>query len=197
MKKTFIKLFSIFAIVALLVSCNKDDENYNYQIPTEQGDNNDNNNNNDEEDNILQIVSQNVRVNVNYQDYAWKISGTTSLSSVLNGQEIIYKIQCGYYIDDNLSFKEYYIDNITYSIDYLAPLFVPIINDFSSPAFFWESYMALIEKPDLTPSEQELLDFCIELLEENEYEAKYNYWGRFVVEIDNKDYIVKRFGMEL
>lgn len=197
MKKTFIKLFSIFAIVALLVSCNKDDENYNYQIPTEQGDNNDNNNNNDEEDNILQIVSQNVRVNVNYQDYAWKISGTTSLGSVLNGQEIIYKIQCGYYIDDNLSFKEYYIDNITYSIDYLAPLFVPIINDFSSPAFFWKSYMALIEKPDLTPSEQELLDFCIELLEENEYEAKYNYWGRFVVEIDNTDYIVKRFGMEL
>lgn len=197
MKKTFIKLFSIFAIVALLVSCNKDDENYNYQIPTEQGDNNDNNNNNDEEDNILQIVSQNVRVNVNYQDYAWKISGTTSLGSVLNGQEIIYKIQCGYYINDNLSFKEYYIDNITYSIDYLAPLFVPIINDFSSPAFFWKSYMALIEKPDLTPSEQELLDFCIELLEENEYEAKYNYWGRFVVEIDNTDYIVKRFGMEL
>ncbi len=197
MKKTFIKLFSIFAIVALLVSCNKDDETYNYQTPTEQGDNNDNNNNNDEEDNILQIVSQNVRVNVNYQDYAWKISGTTSLGSVLNGQEIIYKIQCGYYIDDNLSFKEYYIDNITYSIDYLAPLFVPIINDFSSPAFFWKSYMALIEKPDLTPSEQELLDFCIELLEENEYEAKYNYWGRFVVEIDNTDYIVKRFGMEL
>ena len=78
MKKTFIKLFSIFAIVVLLVSCNKDDETYNYQTPTEQGDNNDNNNNNDEEDNILQIVSQNVRVNVNYQDYAWKISGTTS-----------------------------------------------------------------------------------------------------------------------
>ena len=197
MKKTFIKLFSIFAIVALLVSCNKDDENYNYQIPTEQGDNNDNNNNNDEEDNILQIVSQNVRVNVNYQDYAWKISGTTSLGSVLNGQEIIYKIQCGYYIDDNLSFQEYYIDNITYSIDYLAPVFVPVISDFVDPAFYWKAYLALIEKPELDQEEQDLYDYVIDLLEDYEYEAKYNYWGRFIVEIDGMDYIVKKWGIEL
>lgn len=197
MKKTFIKLFSIFAIVALLVSCNKDDETYNYQTPTEQGDNNDNNNNNDEEDNILQIVSQNVRVNVNYQDYAWKISGTTSLGSVLNGQEIKYKIQCGYYIDDNLSFKEYYIDNITYSIDYLAPVFVPVISDFVDPAFHWKAYLALIEKPELDQEEQDLYDYVIDLLEDYEYEAKYNYWGRFVVEIDGIDYIVKKFGLEL
>ena len=195
MKKTFIKLFSIFAIVVLLVSCNKDDETYNYQTPTEQGDNNDNNNNNDEEDNILQIVSQNVRVNVNYQDYAWKISGTTSLGSVLNGQEIIYKIQCGYYIDDNLSFQEYYIDNITYSIDYLAPVFVPVISDFVDPAFYWKAYLALIEKPELDQEEQDLYDYVIDLLED--YEAKYNYWGRFIVEIDGMDYIVKKWGIEL
>lgn len=58
MKKTFIKLFSIFAIVALLVSCNKDDETYNYQTPTEQGDNNDNNNNNDEEDNTSNSITK-------------------------------------------------------------------------------------------------------------------------------------------
>lgn len=197
MKKTFIKLFSIFAIVALLVSCNKDDETYNYQTPTEQGDNNDNNNNNDEEDNIHQIVSQNVRVNVNYQDYAWRISGTTSLSSVLNGQEIKYKIQCGYYIDDNLSFKEYYIDNITYSIDYLAPVFVPVISDFVDPAFYWKAYLALIEKPELDQEEQDLYDYVIDLLEDYEYEAKYNYWGRFIVEIDGMDYIVKKWGIEL
>lgn len=197
MKKTFIKLFSIFAIVVLLVSCNKDDETYNYQTPTEQGDNNDNNNNNDEEDNILQIVSQNVRVNVNYQDYAWKISGTTSLGSVLNGQEIIYKIQCGYYIDDNLSFQEYYIDNITYSIDYLAPVFVPVISDFVDPAFYWKAYLALIEKPELDQEEQDLYDYVIDLLEDYEYEAKYNYWGRFIVEIDGMDYIVKKWGIEL
>ena len=197
MKKTFIKLFSIFAIVVLLVSCNKDDETYNYQTPTEQGDNNDNNNNNDEEDNILQIVSQNVRVNVNYQDYAWKISGTTSLGSVLNGQEIIYKIQCGYYINDNLSFKEYYIDNITYSIDYLAPVFVPVISDFVDPAFYWKAYLALIEKPELDQEEQDLYDYVIDLLEDYEYEAKYNYWGRFIVEIDGMDYIVKKWGIEL
>ena len=197
MKKTFIKLFSIFAIVVLLVSCNKDDETYNYQTPTEQGDNNDNNNNNDEEDNILQIVSQNVRVNVNYQDYAWKISGTTSLGSVQNGQEIIYKIQCGYYIDDNLSFQEYYIDNITYSIDYLAPVFVPVISDFVDPAFYWKAYLALIEKPELDQEEQDLYDYVIDLLEDYEYEAKYNYWGRFIVEIDGMDYIVKKWGIEL
>lgn len=197
MKKTFIKLFSIFAIVALLVSCNKDDETYNYQTPTEQGDNNDNNNNNDEEDNIHQIVSQNVRVNVNYQDYAWRISGTTSLSSVLNGQEIKYKIQCGYYIDDNLSFQEYYIDNITYSIDHLAPVFQPGIGDFVELAFYWRSYLALIEEPELSQSEQDLYDYIIDLFEDYEYEAKYNYWGRFVVEIDGIDYIVKKFGLEL
>lgn len=146
---------------------------------------------------IHQIVSQNVRVNVNYQDYAWRISGTTSLSSVLNGQEIKYKIQCGYYIDDNLSFQEYYIDNITYSIDYLAPVFVPVISDFVDPAFYWKTYLALIEKPELDQEEQDLYDYVIDLLEDYEYEAKYNYWGRFVVEIDGIDYIVKKFGLEL
>lgn len=115
----------------------------------------------------------------------------------MNGQEIKYKIQCGYYIDDNLSFQEYYIDNITYSIDYLAPVFVPVISDFVDPAFYWKAYLALIEKPELDQEEQDLYDYVIDLLEDYEYEAKYNYWGRFVVEIDGIDYIVKKFGLDL
>lgn len=208
MKKTHIIFLSLFAIITLLISCNKYDDNYNYQNPTEQDNNNnnddDNNNNNDDDDDdddnvdyISQIVYDNIYVSVKYQNYGYNITGYTSINSALSGHEIKYGIQCGYTDIPDMYYSRY-IDNLSGSIDYTEPIFIDINKDpYTTLCLYWKSYMYLIKMTDLSPSEQELFNAILEEFNKYEYSIKSKYWGRLFVEVDGKQYIIKNFGVSI
>lgn len=195
MKKIFVRLLSTIVIVSLLISCNKDDETYNYQTPTEQGDSNNSSNDNEEEDNLTQIISQNVFVSVKYQNYGWKITGYTSLNSILSGHDIRYGIICGYTdITDKYFYR--YIDDIGYNIDFTETIFIDINKDpYTTLYLYWCAYMELIEMSNLSQSQQELFNEVVTTMNRYEYEIKSKYWGRLFVEIDGIQYIIKSFGV--
>ena len=180
MKKILISFLSIFAIITLLVSCNKYDDDYNYQNPTEQGNNNDNNNNNNNNNNndnnddnvdyISQIVYDNIYVSVKYQNYGYNITGYTSINSALSGHGIKYGIQCGYTDIPDMYYSRY-IGNLNGSINYTEPIFIDINKDpYTTLYLYWNSYMVLIKKTDLSASEQELYNDILNIISSETYE---------------------------
>lgn len=179
-----------------MISCGKDDDTYNYQNPTEQGggnnDNNDNNNNEeDEEDNISPIVSQKVSVNVSYQHYAWKIIGNTTLKSNLSGHNIKYGIYCGYTDMLTIAYTRYF-EISDGDFEFLESIFVDA-SPYVNAAFWWDTYIALIEKHSHTQEEQDLYDACVDEIEKVACQAKSTYWGQFFAELDGKRYVVKEW----
>ena len=195
MNRTLIKLVYVFAIAALLISCGKDDDTYNYQNPTEQGggnnnnDNNNNNNNNNNDDDISQIVSENVSVNVSYQNYAWKITGNTSLNNALYGHDLKYGIYCGYTDVPSMVYHKYY-DISDGNFEFLESIFIDA-SQYGAESFSWSCYINLIQKPNLDHDEQNLLDTLIDEMDKIAYHVKSTYWGQIFVEIDGERYVIK------
>lgn len=106
------------------------------------------------------IVACALSVNVSYQNYAWKIVGNTTLKSNLSGHNIKYGINCGYTDMPNIAYTRYF-EIADGNFEFLESIFVDA-SPYVNAAFWWDTYMALIEKPSLTQEEQDLYDACVD-----------------------------------
>ncbi len=216
MKEMFKYALMFIAVLAMsvsFVSCGDDDENE--PEPVE-------NNSSSSEENILDVISKNVKVEVSeYVEWEQTITVVSQLSSVYPSKNIKYgvKFVFGYYAEEDEDGNEYYPTfaegNMTeygsnYSFTYISfdPAYQgsPVgssLENLATEAFgrggYYEMYNILKTKIaqgiTLSDDEWELYEFVVEELDDIHDAILYEYDMdcQVFVEIDGKLYIVKTF----
>ncbi len=202
MFKYALMFIAVLAMSVSFVSCGDDNENE----PEPVG-----NNSSSSEENILDVISKNVKVEVSeYVEWEQTIKVVSQLSSVYPSKNIKYGVEFvfGYFSYEDEDGNEYYpvrVERYTSSISYSSFDVAgstgneELVELAAESLVYSEILQHLKNKKSrgetLTGEDQDLYKACIEILNDIHYAILYEYdmECRVFVEIDGKRYIVKTF----
>jgi hypothetical protein len=135
-------------------------------------------------------ITNNISVDVTYDDYAYTIDYSTTLASVFPGQTIKYGVEIGYGSYDWQMYAKG--SGSIYRLDCCV-----FINGSGSPysneGFLYFSYSNLKDKSNLSSDQRGLLSDILSEYRKKESAAKSSFQGRAFVEIDGNKYFIKNF----
>lgn len=136
------------------------------------------------------LITNNVNVNVIYDDYAYTVDFSTSLDREFSVKSIKYGIEIGY---GSYNWQMYATSKGTkYSVTCCV-----FIDGAGSPyadlGFMYSSYIGLKDARNLNSDQRGLLSDILSLYRTNESAAKRSFQGRVFVEINGDRYFIDKF----